>query len=766
MDKGLNHEKMRQKKTEQEKQQWESVESDTESLAQERAYQQQVQMNISHHDENKYMVLQQENDDSLLSGDTNDGDIEYLHVYDSLEEATHSRAKRSPSLLQRTDMEEREGTSQLLCDDVYSDLRYDPNWRSNLKAADLFQESRRTSVEEFDKVPEETSSQMFADRQGVVIKGGYRYISDTHPAVVVTPPAATKECHQPYRLHPQDPQTGSVTSLYKKQDSQPRSLETHFSSPTRTSTKTDRDTLQIGFRDKHENMRRYPEVVENKHAMYSQEFNAYNQQEVRARRAGNTQTQTLQTFKSNSPKVLSQKKLERLTEDIVERNKVTLGRNKPGNSSYVTVHALKQDVPHHGNKVNEILQEMTSTECEEDSSDPKLRWLQKTQQLRVAQSSKGKKTLRIENPIPPQQKQPPDLGVREKQGHSLSSPSAKPVNVAQPKHLKMSPSQTLPPTIHLNINLNTSSHLLPSQQRGQDAVLNLASIQGCPVWINASEDELALPPRYLQTNQAMLLHMSQKDANPQLTKPNLESGPVAWQRSALKWPLPFESVDEKGSPHGVHCEEFPQAPPGKPTTTSLPGSEVYTVLPPIRISLTESESELSPGQSVNPADSIHRSSSDGYLVQMEKQKQRARGTYKAYSLKDYKQLRSDINLQGLGPNYKAIEKTAEKLKRQRLYSNVIREQNKNISRIPFLPAKGPEGKDKKVPRMKALEYAKTITKPPHPQQRQKRQPEGLTQRAQYLEGLDVFQPAALDVLRKRHEEEKQMVALFRKVHAV
>ncbi|KAM6983471.1 jhy protein homolog [Tautogolabrus adspersus] len=673
MDKGLNHEKMCQKKTEQEKtsmrqerlvNQWDSVESDTESLAQERAYQQQLQMNISHHDENKYMLLQQENDDSLLSGDrddedTNDGDIEYLHVYDSLEEAAHIRAKRSPTLLQRTDMDKREGTSQLLSDDAYSDLRYDPNWRSNLKAADLFNESPRTSVEEYYKVPEEKSSQMLADRQGVVIKGGYRYISDTHPAVVVTPPAAAKECHKPYRLHPQDPQTGSVTSLYKKHDSQPRSLETHFSSPTRNSTKTDRDSLQTGFKDKLENMRRSPEVVENKLAMYSQEFKTYNQQELRARQAGDTQTQTQQTLKSKGPKVLSQRKLERLAEDIVERNKVTLGRNKPGNSSYVMVHALKQEMPQHVNKVNEILQELTSTECEEDSSDPKLRWLQKTQQLRVTQSNKGKKALRKENPNPPQQKQPPDLGVREKQGHSLSSPSAKPENVAQPKHLKMSPSQPLPPTIHLNINLNTSSHLLPFQQRGQDAVLNLASIQGSPIWINASEDELVLPPRYLQTNQAMLSQMSQKDANAQLTKPNLESSPVSWQRSALNWPLSCESVVEKGSPYVVHIEEFPQAPSGKSTTTSSPGSGVYTVLPPIGISLTESESELNPGQSVNPVDLIQRSSSDGYLVQMEKQKQRARGTYKAYSLKDYKQLRSEINLQGLGPDYKAIEKTME-----------------------------------------------------------------------------------------------------------
>ncbi|KAG8008089.1 hypothetical protein GBF38_019071 [Nibea albiflora] len=73
--------------------------------------------------------------------------------------------------------------------------------------------------------------------------------------------------------------------------------------------------------------------------------------------------------------------------------------------------------------------------------------------------------------------------------------------------------------------------------------------------------------------------------------------------------------------------------------------------------MTGTEDELSPGQTVNTA-GIHRSSSDGYLVQMEKQKQlRTRVTYKAYSLKDYKQLRSDINLRGLGPDYTAIQET-------------------------------------------------------------------------------------------------------------
>lgn len=43
---------------------------------------------------------------------------------------------------------------------------------------------------------------------------------------------------------------------------------------------------------------------------------------------------------------------------------------------------------------------------------------------------------------------------------------------------------------------------------------------------------------------------------------------------------------------------------------------------------------------------------------------------------------------------------AEKMRRQRLYSNVIREQNKKISRMPFQPAKNLQGADKKVPRVK------------------------------------------------------------------
>ncbi|KAM8898531.1 jhy protein homolog [Spinachia spinachia] len=123
-----------------------------------------------------------------------------------------------------------------------------------------------------------------------------------------------------------------------------------------------------------------------------------------------------------------------------------------------------------------------------------------------------------------------------------------------------------------------------------------------------------------------------------------------------------------------------------------------------------------------------RSSSNGYLIQMEKQKQlRMRVTYK-------------------------------NLKRQKLYSNVIRKQNKKISGIPFLLAKDPEGNASKVPRMKALEYAKTMAKSPvqfQPRQKQKYQSKGFPEHAS---DLDVPQMAVPEALRKRHKEEKQAVS--------
>ncbi|XP_034406345.1 jhy protein homolog isoform X2 [Cyclopterus lumpus] len=707
--------------------QWDSVESDTESMAHERAHQQQQQMHTGHHEQKKCTLPQNENADRLQQVDDNacnDDEAEHHQVYDSLD------AKRTPTLLQTeyldTQMDEREGTSQLPSGDAYSDLRYDPNWRTNLRGAGRFNKNPHVSVEDYYQVPKEKPGQSRGDSQGPVIKGGYRYIVNTSPAVAVTADTAGNEPDQPYHLHPQDDQTGAVTSPHSHNHAlQPQSPEEDHSKPSCSVTKNDGDkSLPMGFREKC--VRSCD--IQNLKTLFLQELGGTH--------GGPTQIQQMSTF----PIVLFNK----MSEDIVERNKTTLGRKTSQCGSYASVYGRKQEMPHNSNKVHATPKE---TESQKDSSDPEL----KTQQLRI---SERKKAQRKEYHHPPRpRQQPPALEVKAEWGDCLSSTLAGPAAVTQPNPQKTTPSEPLRATIHVNINLNTSSHLLPLiQQRGQDEIINLASLHGCPHWRPASEDELALSPGCQQTNPGVSSQMSWKGVNAHLHHRGLEGYLEQRQRAtALKWPIVCEG-DDQDCPHEVHGKEFPQSLPRTPTTTLSLGSGSYPVLPAIEKSMTGKEPELSPG--------VNRSSSNGYLVQMENQKQlRARVTYKAYSLKSYKQLKSDMNLRGLGPDYTAIEET-------KLYSNVIREQNKKISRIPFLLAKDPEGSDKKVPRVKALEYAKTIAKPPvqsQPQQRQKHWAKGFTEHASYL---DVSQLATLDVLRKRHEEEKQAVALFRKVPAV
>lgn len=129
MDKELKHAKMyRVLKIEQEKPpsqrravmapQWDAVESDTESLAQERAYQQQLQIRVGCQDLNKYILPQKRNTDILQQGDGEDEDVsddetEDCLVYDSLEVAAHPHIERNATLLQTeyldTQRDEREG---------------------------------------------------------------------------------------------------------------------------------------------------------------------------------------------------------------------------------------------------------------------------------------------------------------------------------------------------------------------------------------------------------------------------------------------------------------------------------------------------------------------------------------------------------------------------------------------------------------------------------------------------------------------------------
>ncbi|XP_028278054.1 jhy protein homolog [Parambassis ranga] len=672
---------------------WGSVESDTESLAQERAH---------HKRHGHYDFLQNESADSLDEGSKKE-ETEDLQMYDSLEVRTHTHAKnKNPVLLQteysETQRDEREGRS-LLSSDAYSDLRYDPNWRTNLKEAHRFNESPYNSVEALYNNSKDTSAQSHGDRKGQVIKGGYVVV--TSPAPVVTPHLAGFESDRPYCLHPQNDAVSSA--------------EANVSVPCSSSTKDEsHKTQQRTFREKGENScdktdenTGWPELTEGLQSMHIQE---YPQQRLRHTQGA----QQRSTSPLRSPKTFSNKKPESLMEDIVERNKVTLGRIASKSGSYLKAHALKQEIPHHVKKVSQV--------------------------------SKGKKAEQKEYPNPSGKQQPPVPEIKTEHEDRLGSPLAG--NPAVVTSL-----QPFSPAIHLNIHLNSPSHFLPLlQQTGQDAIINLAGLHGHRHWSPASE--AALSPRKSSFISPDRMHT-------QLQHHILEFSPAQWQRTtASQWPSASEGEDQTGRQNEVHTKRFAQNLFRTPTSTSSQPSRPNLVLPPIGKSVMRKGPEGTSGQSV---EHIHRSSFDGYLGQMKKEKQmKARVTYKVSILKDYKQLRSDIKLQGLGPDYSAMEKT-------KLYSNLIREQNKTISRIPFPPTKDPEGNDMKVPRMKALEYAKTIVKPPvqpKPKQTKKHQAEDFTGHAPFLHGLDMSQLATLELLRQRHEEERQAVALFRKVHAV
>ncbi|TWW74275.1 jhy protein homolog isoform X2 [Takifugu flavidus] len=214
-------------------------------------------------------------------------------------------------------------------------------------------------------------------------------------------------------------------------------------------------------------------------------------------------------------------------------------------------------------------------------------------------------------------------------------------------------------------------------------------------------------------------------------------GPVPQQHGSL----PRQEDSQLQQPY---LRDLGGRPP--PRLTSIPGS--YKVLPPIEKPGSREGCEQSAGQSASTL-------SDSYLLQQFK----TRVSYKAYTLKDYKQLKPDIELRGLGPDYRNIEKTAEKMRRQKQYANTVREQNKNINRKPFIPTKEPKDNDQKVPRRKALEYAKTIARPSAPQQPRSNQ---APRPRAFIEGLNVSDLSRLEVLKKRHEEEKMAFALLTK----
>ncbi|XP_068274243.1 jhy protein homolog [Nyctibius grandis] len=192
----------------------------------------------------------------------------------------------------------------------------------------------------------------------------------------------------------------------------------------------------------------------------------------------------------------------------------------------------------------------------------------------------------------------------------------------------------------------------------------------------------------------------------------------------------------------------------------LADSHLFGLLHPI-IPQAESGSEVDPESGEGNQVKISQSNSQGYLMQIEKQKQ-PKVKKKPRSSKAYINL--NVNLGGLGPDYEAIKQKKKKLKKQKEYAKQIKEHNmKSMTSVQWLPTK-PQVISS-VTRQKALEYAKKIPRPKTFTARQSDE-EVKEERVlpQTLNGDSLPQITSLEALQNRHEKEKQLVAALRALH--
>ncbi|KAI7793806.1 jhy protein homolog [Triplophysa rosa] len=711
---------------------WDSLESDTESLVQEKAYQRELQMSIAH-------------DSDLLS-------------------AENSKQKSDRGGSEYSDGLQDGPLRQKAPEDEYADLRYDPNWRQNLDGAQfLNQLKERLSLDSF-----EESEDSLEPLEDVAAGRRQEYTVVSNQPASEMDAALFPQPLSPFHLHPQKETSGQVDSLDLSDSKR----------PSMTSDRTPQsDSEHLKQRSVASQKRSYQHPL------------AVNP--VKAR------------------------------EDIVERNKTTLGINTHKQGSYLRAHRQRD-------KIDEIKQprrtscgtiSTCSPESQDNARDPELMWLQKTQKLKQSHKERKdpKKRERTNNhsdhlkPQVPEAKSRPSvthlkplaerriisadhLPQADSEDHVFPDPP-----VAFSYSHDLAPHSNAAPTVNLNINLHSpANHSQPLNLTQQETIFTLVSQA-----LQWERPDLFNPtlvqPVYPFHPSLPLNAIGQMGLAPQadISSPASRTGVVhrkyAVDRDATQGLLkrhagkPFLNAFENASfknHNKIRIPVLKLATPPEAETSHYPPelmptdegpcvpqtqiSGAYTVLPPIGIS-NASDMELCSDRSEQQLNPILRSSSEGYLSQMERHRQlKAKTNYKPYTMKDFTNLRQEVKLGGLGPTNTIPEAVAEKIRRQKLYSNVIREQNKKISRIPSLLAKDPVGSDNKdtIPRRKALEYAKTIAKPKAPPKTNDRPREKyLSMQAPYLQEMDPMQLATIEMLR-RHEEEKRAVARFKTIQAI
>lgn len=200
----------------------------------------------------------------------------------------------------------------MVSENVYSELCSDPNMMPNLSGAGSL--SPKITTQEYYIVPKDRESHT-------------EHIPGTDSVLSLPSHMSGDKRDQLCHHHPQDGRTSS--SSPHNDDVAGRSAE--IDHPTSTDVFSDNQsdvTSQTGFRRNSESDL-HPEDGEDgpEQGNIKPESNIH-----------------------QPPEVTAGKKLER-QEDIVERNKITLGRNTFPGGSYMMAYAHKQGVAHSGNKV-------------------------------------------------------------------------------------------------------------------------------------------------------------------------------------------------------------------------------------------------------------------------------------------------------------------------------------------------------------------------------------------------------------------------------
>ncbi|XP_017546811.1 jhy protein homolog [Pygocentrus nattereri] len=753
---------------------WDSLESDTESLVQERAYQRELQRRIlgedgdkSHYAANKYCV---------------NVDEERSEYEDSIQESEQTLPEAQPTGTSKHGLpgKSAELPRQSPPGDEYADLRYDPDWRRNLVGAEFLRQVQTNLSLDSSDEPGDNDRRP----EGVTAIGRHEYVVVSNPAVAEMdtfqpgPPSSSFHLHPQQNLFSHEDTAVSVPQgLYMPSESTPclnsdRAVKArdrfidHQSTAEISPSSSPRDRQQ---RDRHK------------------KYDREDQSSSTARKGSEDKLNLPLPQRRHSRKV----RQFRPREDIVERNKATLGMNTEKQGSYLKAYGQRGKKEEEANELRQPSVDTSSIDSlgsPDNALDPELMWIQKTQKLKIHKEGKRsdgpRHRLHKHRPNP----NPPVVRGVSDAGHQPQVPSenqmCSPSDSGSISHLPTQLSYPSAPTVNLSINLNAPGKLAetfhgpelqqpvytltpppPPQWKIRPNVYSPPFIH--PGYTIHQSSAPQVPRSVLTPGQLHAGSNHLQGAGKRISGEPIRTHKSHSARTAPDWP-PFEKDHSLKVPEvvlydedGVDSAHIHQAYSGG-----------YAVLPPIGRS-NSSDTELSRDRTEQSPNALHRSSSEGYLAQLEKQRQlKAKTTYKAYTLKDYMALNQEVKLGGLGPSNSVSENMAEKIRRQKLYSNVIREQNKKISRIPFLPARKPVGSDNKdaIPRNKALEYAKTITKPKAPQQwrekpKEKSENESMFENSAYLQlGVDLSQLATLEMLRKRHEQEKQMVARFTSLH--